>query len=48
MEAPLHDYAPVGPPPLPHLTEVDAIYDIVMNMVEVTAGRSAIAMPSNR
>jgi hypothetical protein len=47
MEAPLHDYARLrlGLLLYSHLTEVDAIYEILMNMVEVTAGERCVISP---
>jgi len=47
MQAPLHDFARVrlGLLLYSHLTEVDAIYMILANMVEITAGERCVMNP---
>jgi hypothetical protein len=47
LEAPLNDYARVrlGLLLYSHLTEVDAIYEILANMIEVTAGDRCVIAP---
>jgi hypothetical protein len=47
MQAPLHDYARIrlGLLLYSHLTEVDAIYIILANMVEITAGERCVMNP---
>jgi hypothetical protein len=47
MQAPLHDYARIrlGLLLYSHLTEVDAVYIILANMVEITAGERCVMNP---